>query len=173
MVIFHSFLVCLPEGRLPKSRGIHRLPGWSQGAEALRAEPAFRFLGTFYPWKSGKTMEIYGKSMGNLVLHRKKRWKSMENPAFWMGIYPRFRLGHGFKFANCKRLPGRVTMKIWDFTNNGGKIWESQIKNMGVLSGYNEAKKQWWGVWWKSSDLVIHGMFFCKAQPFYGDIMGM
>jgi hypothetical protein len=36
----------------------------------------------------------------------------------------------------------RVTMKIWDFTNNGGKIWESQIKNMGVLSGYNEAKKQ-------------------------------
>ena len=33
-------------------------------------------------------------------------------------------------------------MKIWDFTNNGGKIWESQIKNMGVLSGYNEAKKQ-------------------------------
>ena len=29
-----------------------------------------------------------------------------------MGSHPLFRLGHGFKFANCKRLPGRVPASL-------------------------------------------------------------
>ena len=55
-------------------------------------------------------------------------WK---DPPFYSWVNQLFRLGHGFKFANCKRLPGRVheytlqdPSKIPIFHNNFRRLWD-------------------------------------------------
>ena len=67
-----------------------------------------------------------------------KHTNSMENSACYSWVNPLFRLGHGFKFANCKRLPeGTYKPCIFHYITISYPGWWFQptpLKNDGVSS---------------------------------------
>ena len=60
------------------------------------------------PWFHGKT-----RRCSMLTRPGKRLPKNMERSTIFWCVNQLFRLGHGFKFAFCNRLPGRVNSKIF------------------------------------------------------------
>ena len=62
--------------------------------------------------------------------HRKKRWKDPLIPSMGRSTIS---MGHGFHVANSKKLPCRVTIKIWDCDGFHGTIYSNLRKDYRMV----------------------------------------